>query len=120
MDLSRKPKRLFPLYHRSPSDRREKIARRGLRLACSPVTHSQKFQYLCWSDSPSLAWALSATHSEVEGDWDLYMTWSTHIGRIERRTDLGHPTEWRSFENVPKAKIRFVGTRRHIPRRKRK
>lgn len=112
------PRKPFLLYHWSPSERREKIKRRGLRLACSPVTHSQRYQYLCWSDSPSLAWALSGTHSEVEGEWDLWMAWSDWIGRIKRRTDLGHPTEWRSFENVPKSKIWLVGTRRHKPRKR--
>lgn len=104
-------KRPFILYHWSPASRRKSIMRNGLIPGKKPVQSSQAFPYLCWSDSPSLAWALSGVYDNTGQEWDLWMTWSNRLGKLEKRRDLGFPTEYRNFQRVPKKDMWLVGSR---------
>lgn len=105
-------KKPFLLYHWSPVERRGQILKHGLRINSRPVQHSQEFPHICFSDSPSLAWALSAHCMNTGGEWDLWMMWSNILDNpIGRREDLGFPTEYRVYENIPKKHIWHVGTK---------
>jgi hypothetical protein len=119
--MSRRP---FLLYHWSPVSRRNSIARLGLVPGKLPVQSSQRFPYVCFATSPSLAWGLSAEFSDEVGEWDLWMVWSTAVkGRLERlhrvygrnraRTT---PAEYRAYERIFKRDVWWVGTRIHVPR----
>lgn len=117
----RRYKRPFILYHWTPVSRRKQILKQGLRVGRKPVVHSQAFQYLCFSNSPSMAWALSAVHYPT-GEWDLWMCWSDCVdGSIAKREDLNPlTTEFRFYQDIPKSKIWLVGTREYKGRRKAK
>ncbi len=109
----------FPLYHWSPVERRRKIMRQGLRVGITSRCGQWKPPYVCFSDSPALAWALSGGMSDVPGDWDLWMMWSNVPAKLTRRNDLengrGRPTEFRAHESIPKSKLWHVGVRSHHP-----
>lgn len=113
----------FLLFHWAPVERRASISRRGLLINSKPVQHSQEFPHTCFSDSPSLAWALSARCMNVGGEFDLWMCWS-NSGRdylpIGRRDDLGkYPTEYRVYEDILPGELWRVGSRVHTPRKRR-
>jgi len=111
--------RPFLLYHWSPVERRPQILKRGLRPHVTSRCGQLKPPYVCFSDSPSLAWILSADMTDALGDWDLWMVWSNVPSKLTRRTDLengrGRPTEFRAHEPIPKSKLWYVGVRSHRP-----
>lgn len=117
-------KRPFLLYHWSPVERRNSILKKGLRISQKPEASCLEdwcAPYICFSDSPSLAWALSARFLNKASEWDLWMCWSNAgpLGKpIGRRDDLTFPTEYRVFENIPKKKLWLVGTRSHVSRKR--
>lgn len=111
-------RRPFPLYHWSPVERRASILRHGLKPGQLSRDGEWRPPYVCFSDSPSLGWALSGAFSDKAGEWDLWMMWSNVPKRLKRRRDLGRgPTEYRVFEQVPKRSLWHVGVRAHKPRR---
>jgi len=111
--------RPFLLYHWSPVERRPQIQRRGLRPKALSRCGQWNAPYVCFSDSPSLAWILSAGMTDAPGEWDLWMVWSNVPSKLKRRTDLenghGRPTEFRVHEPIPKSKLWHVGVRSHRP-----
>lgn len=118
-------KKPFILYHWSPASRRAAIQRQGLVIGSDTVIHSAGWTptYMCFSDSPSFAWAYSGALSQVAEEWDLWMTWSNWIpGGVFRRGDHSArmPAEYRAKSNVPRSKLWLVATRTHTPRTKRK
>lgn len=120
-------KRHFILYHWAPVARRKSIQKQGIRIKKPLTCHCDQgdgwtAHYSCWSDSPSLAWALSARFVNEPGEWDLWMVWSnvpkTPLGR---RDDLGkrnYPSEYRIFENIPVRHLWHCGTKTMTPRKR--
>lgn len=113
----------FILYHWSPRNRRDGIKRRGLKIGSRHAVHSPgwKATYLCFSDSPSWAWAHSGQTSHEPGEWDLWMVWSHDLPARAKRSDSqpGMPTEYRCFGDVAKGKMWYLATRAHKPRHRR-
>lgn len=109
-------KKPFPLYHWSPASRRKSIQRRGLIVGSPHAVHSKGWRasYLCFSDSPSFAWAYSANTTRKRQNWDLWMVWSTHVPGLSYRYDhvAQLPAEYRSTGNVPKKHLWHVASRR--------
>lgn len=72
---------------------------------------------MCFADTPTWAWALSAGFSGAPGSEDLWQTWLHDLQRLGRVTMLSAPDrpsglhEVRSFERVPKSALWHVGTR---------
>lgn len=102
------------LYHWSPTDRRRQILRYGLRPNCRPTTNpveGWKAPYVCFSPSPSWAWALSGRfHPEIES-WDLWQVWRSWLPKHKAHWEDGRIKEVRAFERVYKRHIWYVGTR---------
>ena len=71
--------RPFILFHWSPVSRRKSIIRHGLCPGKPSRDKQWRPPYVCFSRSPSLAWALSAGFSERRGKWDL---WQVEIDTI--------------------------------------
>ena len=109
--------RPFLLYHWSPADRRQAILRQGLCPKKRSRDGSWRSPYICFCRFPNVAWALSATHSERSGAWDLWCVWSDEIGPYKTLNTSRNPmqawhrTEYRGFRRIPKSKIWHVGTR---------
>lgn len=109
------------LYHWSPVDRRKSIIRHGLCPGKKSWDAAWRPKYVCFSRYPSVAWALSATHSDRPGEWDLWCTWSDHVGKYSTLNTAKNPkkswwqTEYRAFQRIPKSKVWHVGTRRFVP-----
>lgn len=105
----------FPLYHWSPTSRRRGIEHDGLKPSSRSVDGQWRPPYICYSDSPSMAWALSGQiHPEVPS-WDLWMTWSdTPRGYEMLPLDgdpLGRIKEYRIYERIYKRDLWYVGSR---------
>jgi len=102
------------LYHWSPSSRRNGIERRGLCPSSRSVDGAWKPPYVCYSDSPSMAWALSGlVHEEVPA-WDLWMTWSDVPAGLEIMPldgDRDVIKEVRVYERIYKRDLWLVGSR---------
>lgn len=113
--------RPFLLYHWSPVERRASIIKRGLVPNSRPMQCSQRWPFICFCSSPSAAWALSATHSDHDGNWDLWMAWSDRVGRTVTMKHNGNERWWlyeyRVFDRIPKSKLWHVGTRRFRKRK---
>jgi hypothetical protein len=107
------------LYHWSPVERRERIETEGLVPGSWSTDALWRPPYLCFSDSPSLAWALSPMmpRGQAYRHWDLWMVWSKKIARYETvlfevgELDPGAIKEYRVFETIPHERLWFVGTR---------
>jgi hypothetical protein len=105
------------LYHWSPTDRRGQINKYGFRPSMRSVDGLWKPPYVCFSDSPSLAWGLSgAFHPEIHS-WDLWMTDTTCVSGYETimfdrdRTEPERVKEYRIYERIFKRDIWYVATR---------
>lgn len=105
------------LFHWTPVARRKQIIRHGLRPAMRPTTHTAtgwRAPYVCFADTPSWAWALSAGQPTAPpGDWDL---WQCYADRLE--DPYISPADWsngihevRTGHRVPKRHLWHVGTR---------
>jgi hypothetical protein len=110
----------FPLYHWSPHQKYNQILRRGLVPGCWSKDRLWKPPFICFSDSPSLAWALSGKISKIYGIWDLWMTWSNEPSGYEELNlqkkgtndnPSGKPTEYRVYERIFKSQLWYVGSR---------
>jgi len=102
------------LYHWAPTDRRKQIMRYGLRPSMRRTLSSVRVPYVCFADTPSWAWALSAGIRDDIAQWDL---WQTSLDRLDSPTILGTPDrssgifEVRTPERVYKRNLWFAGTR---------
>jgi len=102
----------FLLYHWSPTVRRRRITHDGLRPSCPSVGREWKPPYVCFSTSPSLAWALSGHFHPDVPTWDLWMVWSNVPSGYEVLFfDDGSPKEYRIYERLYKRDIWYVGSR---------
>lgn len=104
----------IPLYHWSPRNRRESIKRLGLMPGKLSKDGNFRPSYICFAASPSLAWGLSGQHSEIKGEWDLWMVWSTSPSQYRTHSVCNKPRcclEYRIFERVYKRNVWYVGTR---------
>lgn len=104
------------LFHWSPTSRRKQILRRGLMPGSKSVDGLWKPPYVCFADSPSLAWALSgmtSRGSQVKS-WDLWQMWSDVPSRMEELPFDDDPErikEYRVYERIFKRDLWYVGTR---------
>lgn len=104
----------FPMFHWSPLDLRPLIDRKGL----CPHSLSREGEwhppYLCFSRSPSHAWALSGqSQTDVEW-WGLWMVWSyipSDIQILQDNVDADELDEYRVYEPISPDDIWFVGIR---------
>lgn len=106
----------FPLYHWSPVERRKQIARRGLVPGSLSRDRDWRPPYICFSDSPSLAWGLSGGlgRDKRHKSWDLWMMWSDVPGGYEEMPFDHDPSwikEYRVYERIFKRDIWWVATR---------
>jgi len=104
---------LHPLFHWSPTERRPQIQRRGLVLRSRPVAHTFRADYLCFSTSPSQAWALSAgVFGERGQEWDCWQMSLDRLDEVEVREFFGNRVEEVRVRNpIPKSRLWFVGSR---------
>jgi hypothetical protein len=115
--------RPFMLYHWSPRKNRNGILRHGLcpgKLSC--IGADWRPPYVCFARYPSVAWALSATHSGKRGEWDLWCCWSDVAPYKTLNAHGGKKwwlTEYRISRRMPKRILFHVGTKRFTPRKKR-
>lgn len=101
----------FPIYHWSPKARCSDIVLDGLRPSKSR-DGAWTAPYICFSDSPASAWALSASMQDEHDQWGLFMAWSGDVGPIEQREDMPtRPSEFRVRNAIPADKLWFVGYR---------
>ena len=109
----------FILYHWAPLSRRKQIQKLGLCPGKPSRDKEWKPPYVCFSDSPSLAWALSAAFSDEPELWDLWMVWNNVPAGYERLPTLSDdkrgPTEFRVYERIFKKDIWHVGSRQFSP-----
>lgn len=111
------------LFHWSPVERRKSILRYGLRPGSKNTTSSMRYMNICFADSPSWAWALSAEVCGERGsEWDL---WQTALDQLHDPVILPGPDrssgiyEIRTQERVFKSDLWYVGSR-SIPLKGRK
>lgn len=110
----------FLMFHWAPVERRRSITRHGLTPGKRSRCGQWKPPHICFSNSPSWAWAASAGLSEERGEWDLWMCWSGEASGYERLPNArAQCAEYRVYETIPKSKIWFVGTRLREPGRRR-
>jgi hypothetical protein len=118
--------RPFMLYHWSPVSRRKGILRDGLCPRKISVSGDWRPPHVCFCRFPTVAWALSATHSGKKGGWDLWCVWSDVVAPYETCSGANNPkvswwlTEYRCHHRIPKSKIWHVGVKTFTPRKKRK
>lgn len=103
----------FALYHWSPVERRGQIQKYGLVPGRLSTDRIWRPPYVCYSDSPALAWSLSGALRDGEfSAWDLWMTWSDRLEGYEVIPfDDGVPREYRVYHRVFKRDVWYVGTR---------
>lgn len=115
--------RIGPLYHWAPATRRESILEHGLTIGCEPVTHSEKFPYLCFATDPQTAWNLSAgivAHlSALAGTANLFQEWDLWQIELHPRDEVHPLPHWgpeggeiRIHNNIDADRVWLVG-RRH-------
>lgn len=113
-------KRPFPLYHWSPRERRNSILKHGLVPNKLSKDKEWRPPYICFSKTPSLAWSLSGMMSDIYGEWDLWMIWSS---LVEYKTlnylNSHHTIEYRIFHRVYKKDVWYVGSRINDPKYRR-
>lgn len=104
------------LYHWSPTSRRKAILRRGFVPGSWSTDRLWKPPYVCFSDSPSLAWALSGGtgRGALHESWDL---WMVHSDRLEGYEELPFDDEpdrikeYRVYHRIYKRDLWYVATR---------
>jgi hypothetical protein len=106
------------VFHWSPVVRRRQIIRYGLRprMRATITALEWRAPYVCFADSPSWAWALSAGMPWAPaGEWDLWQTWLSDLGPdIEVIPDPSRQSgmyEIRTGARVFKRHLWHVGTR---------
>lgn len=105
---------LHPLFHWSPTTRRERIERDGLQVDSEPVCHSARFAVVCVSQSPSQAWALSAGVFGRPGQrWDCWQVTLDGEDELEVVPFQGNRiAELRVRNDIPVSRLWRVGARR--------
>jgi hypothetical protein len=106
---------LTPLYHWSPSDRREAIRQDGLRPR-QPSTVTRDFiqPHVCLGPDPQTAWSISGAMTWVADieQWDL---WMVHVGKkdsVHVLPEFGARIREIHVSNpIPANRIWLVGTR---------
>jgi hypothetical protein len=111
---------LGPLYHWSPSGRRDQIEAVGLRLHQAAAVHGDPAMtapYLSLGTSPAGAWALSGDMEHVAeiDEWDLWEVWVGQRDDLRVRAEYG-PTirEVKSYTPIPPDRLWWCG-RRAVP-----
>lgn len=104
---------LHPLFHWAPTIRRAAIQKRGLRIGSRPVTNCFRADCLCFSQSPSQAWVLSAGALGERGqEWDCWQVSLDVTDEVEVRPFYGNRIEELRVRNhIPKSRIWLIGTR---------
>lgn len=104
---------IHPLFHYSPTLRREAIRQHGLRVSSEPVVHTAAMPYICLSQSPSQAWVLSAGACGDPGqDWDCWQVTLALDDEVEVRPFFGNRIEELRIRNdIPHSRIWLVGSR---------
>lgn len=112
----------FIVYHWAPRERRASILRHGLKPRSSSRDGTWYPPYVCYSDSPALAWFYSGATSKKAEEWDLWMVRSDTFTVLKKREDMKHvsPTEYRTHETAPPKKIWLVGSRQSLGRKERR
>lgn len=102
-----------PLFHWSPSVRRAAILRHGLRINSAPTVDSTKWNRICFSLSPSHAWAHSGQMVGNEGEaWDLWQVQLNKSDEVDVLPVVGNIIgEVRVHNNIAKERLWLVGTR---------
>lgn len=104
----------FALYHWAPTSRRASIRKHGLQIGRKHVAHSPGWQagYLCFSDCPAYAWALSGDTLPPRA-WDLWLVRSCDIPDLRYREDHKGltPAEYRTNRNIQPQALWFVASR---------
>jgi hypothetical protein len=109
------------LFHWSPKSRRKQILRYGLCPNKLSRDKLWKTPFVCFAPSPSLAWGLSGALSRKNNEWDLWMVWLDRVQKTyEKLFDDRDNTvkEYRIYERLYKRDIWYVGTRKHIIRKR--
>jgi hypothetical protein len=103
----------LPLFHWAPTSRRKQIIRHGLRPFMRKTTSTgddtEKYNVVCFADSPSWAWALSGGMKWTpEGEWDL---WQTSLDRIN--TPVVMPGDFRE-SGIYEVRTEYRVYKRHL------
>lgn len=105
------------LYHWSPRSRRQSIERSGFVPGSRSLQGDWRPPYVCFSDDPVLAWALSgAIHPEIE-QWDLWAVHPDDVGQWEIIFDTyvssgrHYIKEYRVYHRVFKRHLNYVASR---------
>lgn len=102
----------FALYHWAPKSRRKQITRYGLRPHSLSSDLLWKPPYMCFADSPKLAWNLIGRFRPLIREWDLWWTSSDAVGGYEIiPDDDGGVREYRVYGRVFKRYLWMVGSR---------
>ena len=104
------------LFHWAPTSRRKGIERLGLVPGSWSRDRVWKPPYVCFSGSPSLAWALSGAIGQTEAitSWDLWQVWSDRLDGYEVLVfddDPDEVKEFRVYHRIYKRDIWYVATR---------
>lgn len=77
------------------------------------ILNDWKPPFVCFADSPSLAWSLSGgLHKGLYPSWDLWMVWASYLDGYEILPfDNGDPKEYRVYHRIYKRHVWYVGTR---------
>lgn len=115
------PERDICVYHWSPSKNRKQIERYGLRVGMKTLQGDWRPPYVCFSDDPVIAWALSGAMWPSIEEWDLWMVNvedQTSFTGWEMILDTWYNTgrrfikEYRVYTRVYKRDLHYIGTRR--------
>jgi hypothetical protein len=108
---------LHPLFHWAPAARRDAITDRGLHVSSDPATNTVRARYLCLSQTPSQAWALSADACGEPGEeWDCWQVTLDRGDEVHVRAFWGNRIEEIQVHNdIPMSRLWLVGTR-WVPR----
>lgn len=106
---------MIPLYHWAPRERFKSICRKGLVPGSRSTLTVGEWRppYICFADSPSLAWGLSGALVDHVPLWDLWMVWSNVPAELEKilMDEGGRVREYRVRERVYKRDVWYVGSR---------
>jgi hypothetical protein len=105
------------LFHWSPSERRREIEANGLQpyqLATVCSDPELTSPYICFSPTPSRAWALSGAMdwvSEID-QWDLWQATLADRDHVCVRSDFGPEIqEIKVYGSIPADRLWLVGSR---------
>lgn len=104
----------FLLCHWAPTSRRASITRHGLVPGKLSTCGEWRPPYVCFSESPALAWSLSGGTGRGKhiDSWDLWTCWSDAASGMEAIPfDNGDTKEWRVYERIFKRDLWYVATR---------